>query len=1081
LLDRRPDGLPRIGLALITKNEAKTLPRLLESLGWTKPKKGPSRPLTREDAGVDYVVVCDTGSTDETRQIASRYGCEVVPFKWCDDFGAARQASYDALPEGIDFTLWADGDDVLQGAELLHELAAQLPANIAGTIHRYEYAFDAAGNCTCELWRERLVRRGIGERWKLPIHEVLEVPGQLSHSDQVVWQHRQPEDRKREPERNLRILQADYDQHDGRPEPRTLAYLGTELLALGRPLEAIPRFREYLERPDATLAEERCQVAHKLSVALRMARLGKPPAEEGGEAEVPTPAEQEQLTAESVQAAFQATQERPDWADGYLDLAELALDAGEPEKALRYCDVIGRLDPPRTLLIINPLEYTYQPLVMRAVALAQLKQHAPALEATQQALAVTPYREDLHIQQAQLAQEVKAEEATRAFLLLRELLVRHDENQKADELMACAPYFIWTRPEVAQARLDQRENVLHAYEPEVYGSYYRDNPGEAPFELQQVPIPEAHEAFHRVQFLREGLDAQVEASDTGKGATLDAGELRILDLSCNDGWMLANLATGGYGTEGALDGMELNTGAAERANGRRKEYPAIGTIVEANLFTAQEHFAEASYDAVVCFETIEHVPDPAALVAQMAKMVKPGGRIYVSTPAGAYENGNLPNWWVVEAKGHLRAMRAQELALLLCEHGVVQDFGLEQGVMVGSCEVSPRAGKVIFYAAGVEPQPEKIVTEGLGGSETALAKMAEQFARDGFDVRVYAGTGGGIRGDHISVDREVPPNGQVHYSPATEWNPGEDCDLFISSRVPEAFDRTITAPRRVLWLHDADYADRLTAERAGRATDILVLSEFQRDLLTERYPHLAEHPGLAVSRNAVEPELFPDAVATDREPWVVFSSSPDRGLDVLLECWPAIRGRAQEAGIDAQLHHTYAPVYHQLRTQPGFAHLATFHAKLEELAEAAGEGIVAHGSMTQPELAELFAKAAVWAYPSWNTPSGGAFPEISCISAMEAQAGGAYPVCLDYGALRETVNIGELIPSITAGDPPRLSTPWREQFVDAVVAALEGGEAYTKARVANRDHYPGGGWAEVCREWQGQFIGQASAPIIAGA
>lgn len=1065
---RRPDGLPRIGLALITKNEEKTLPRLLESLGWTKPKRAPKKPQARDDAAVDYVVVCDTGSSDDTRAIASRYGCEVITFKWCEDFSAARQASYDALPDGIDFTLWADGDDVLVGAELLHEIAAQLPSHIAGTLHRYNYAQDDAGNCVCELWRERLVRRGIGESWKLPIHEVLDVPGNaLVHSDQVVWEHRQPADRKRNPERNLDILQADFDRHNGRPEPRTLAYLGTELLALGRFEEATERFRDYLARPDATLTEERCQVAHKLSVALRAARTPRPPKEEGEKVEVIPPERVAQLTAQSAQAAFQATQERPDWADGYLDLAELALDEGEPEKALRYCDVISRLDPPRTLLIINPLEYTYQPLVMRAVALAQLKQYAPALEATQAALAVTPYREDLHVQAAGLAQEVKAEEASKAFLLLRELLVRHDENQKAEELMACAPYFIWTRPEIAMARLDQREMTLHAFQPDVYGSYYRDNPGEAPFELQQVPIPEAHERFHRVSFLREGLEEQV---DPRKGAE----QLRILDLSCNDGWMLANLASGdfGNGSEGALDGMELNTGAAERANGRRKDYPALGKIVEANLFTAEEHFEAGSYDAVVCFETIEHVPDPDALIDQMVKMVKPGGRIYVSTPAGAYENGNLPNWFVVEQKGHLRAMRAQELSSLLCERGVVRDFAVEQGVMVASCEPKERKGKVVFYAGPVEAQPEKVVTEGLGGSETALCKMAEHFARDGYDVRVYAGQGGGLRGDYVTVEQEEQ-TGQVLYCAAGEWDPGEECDLFISSRIPEAFDRTIVAANRVLWLHDADYGERLTETRAARATNVVVLSEFQRTLLTERYPFLADHEGLTVSRNAIEPRFFGD-LKRERKPWVVYSSSPDRGLDVLLELWPEIRARAEKAGVEApELHHTYAPVYHEYRRNGAFPHLAAFHARIEELSEAAGDGVVAHESMPQPELAGLYSQAAVWAYPSWHTSGAEPFPEISCISAMEAQAGGAVPVYLDYGALQETVNDGHGIPLMTAGEPKQLNTAWREAFVDAIVAVL----AHDKLdglRRRNRGVFPGEGWGAVCREWQRQFVSTGS-------
>jgi 2-polyprenyl-6-hydroxyphenyl methylase/3-demethylubiquinone-9 3-methyltransferase len=39
----------------------------------------------------------------------------------------------------------------------------------------------------------------------------------------------------------------------------------------------------------------------------------------------------------------------------------------------------------------------------------------------------------------------------------------------------------------------------------------------------------------------------------------------------------------------------------------------------------------ASFDAVCCMELIEHVPDPAALVADLAAMLKPGGQLFLST------------------------------------------------------------------------------------------------------------------------------------------------------------------------------------------------------------------------------------------------------------------------------------------------------------------------------------------------------------------------------------------------------------------------------------------------------------------
>jgi glycosyltransferase involved in cell wall biosynthesis len=267
---------------------------------------------------------------------------------------------------------------------------------------------------------------------------------------------------------------------------------------------------------------------------------------------------------------------------------------------------------------------------------------------------------------------------------------------------------------------------------------------------------------------------------------------------------------------------------------------------------------------------------------------------------------------------------------------------------------------------------------------------------------------------------------------------------------------------------------------------VIVLSRFQEKLLQDRYAEELAGANVVVSRNAIEPSFFsPEVPRNKRKPWVLYSSSPDRGLDVLLELWPAIRDRAKKAGVKApQLHHTYAPVYHQFLAQGAFPHLAPFHAKLEELAEAAGEGIVAHTSLSQPDLAKLYSQAAVWAYPSWHTPGAAAFPEISCISAMEAQAGGAVPVYLDFGALQETVNYGRAIPPMTAGEPARLNTAWREAFVDAIVEVLEDGNKpeamWGEIREANGEVYPGEGWGGVCREWQEAFLGAAAAAVPVG-
>ncbi|HEY7156601.1 MAG TPA: glycosyltransferase [Gemmataceae bacterium] len=67
----------RLSLTTIVKNEAATLPTCLASV----------RDI------VDEIIVVDTGSYDNTRDIARQHGAYVFDFLWCDSFAAARNES----------------------------------------------------------------------------------------------------------------------------------------------------------------------------------------------------------------------------------------------------------------------------------------------------------------------------------------------------------------------------------------------------------------------------------------------------------------------------------------------------------------------------------------------------------------------------------------------------------------------------------------------------------------------------------------------------------------------------------------------------------------------------------------------------------------------------------------------------------------------------------------------------------------------------------------------------------------------------------------------------------------------------
>ncbi|GGZ99212.1 ubiquinone biosynthesis O-methyltransferase [Arenicella chitinivorans] len=102
--------------------------------------------------------------------------------------------------------------------------------------------------------------------------------------------------------------------------------------------------------------------------------------------------------------------------------------------------------------------------------------------------------------------------------------------------------------------------------------------------------------------------------------------LRLLDVGCGGGLISEAMAHFGAKVTG-IDMGEAPLNVAKLhllESGEDVEYLQITT----------EQLAEqrpGEYDVVTCLEMLEHVPDPASIVAACAKLVKPGGDVYFST------------------------------------------------------------------------------------------------------------------------------------------------------------------------------------------------------------------------------------------------------------------------------------------------------------------------------------------------------------------------------------------------------------------------------------------------------------------
>lgn len=100
----------------------------------------------------------------------------------------------------------------------------------------------------------------------------------------------------------------------------------------------------------------------------------------------------------------------------------------------------------------------------------------------------------------------------------------------------------------------------------------------------------------------------------------------VVDIGCGGGILSEAMATRGA----KVLGIDLGDKALGVAKLHRLE---SGVAVDYRLIAAEALAAEspASFDVVTCMEMLEHVPDPASIVAACATLVKPGGTVVFST------------------------------------------------------------------------------------------------------------------------------------------------------------------------------------------------------------------------------------------------------------------------------------------------------------------------------------------------------------------------------------------------------------------------------------------------------------------
>jgi len=360
--------------------------------------------------------------------------------------------------------------------------------------------------------------------------------------------------------------------------------------------------------------------------------------------------------------------------------------------------------------------------------------------------------------------------------------------------------------------------------------------------------------------------------------------------------------------------------------------------------------------------------------------------------------------------------------------------------------------KIVFLSKVTrEFNGETLLKEALGGTHSSLILLSEELAKLGHEIFIFCncknkqGLFNGV--NYIDINKIV------------KFAKDNDIDVLVTVASESILKARIKAKKSIAWLHNdyspywdnelSDIASQISYYMGVLADKVITTSKWQSEIIKNVFKIPENH--IKKIPLGVNLDFFNNQVERNSKK-IIYTSVPDRGLDILLKIFPRLRKEIPNL---------------ELHAFSSFKTWGKDDKKYTEIEEeifslANQEDVFLHEPISINLLAQELSSSYLCLYPSHSSTENYFNAETFCLSVLEAMTAGLPIIASNRGALSELI-INEKTGVLIDAEP--YSQDYQEKFILEALKILKDENLWKNYSSLAREKAENYSWSKIALKW----------------